>query len=193
MDDVIQKLQETKTLYRNTIKCFKANDPEYIHYLNACINSSHSVADVVKKTGRNINRKKFDAWYQQEESKVFDEQDADFGLLRNVTDHQKPINSKQRIFSGTVGETNKKFQNVRVRIDLQALIAEAVSKSNGKTISVPVSPIDEDIVIEEFDNKKQKIVRKEHFIKSLGLYIRKLEILVSDFSNFTEEYNSNKQ
>lgn len=184
MDSVIQKLEEAKKFYRDATKSFESNDPEYIHYLNACVNSSRSVTLVMQKIGRNLDRQKFDAWYEQEKNKIFDEQDGDFVLLRNITDHQKPINSKQKIFSGTVGEPNKKFENVCVRFNLQTLTAEAISTSGDKIIPVPTSPINKDIVIEEFDDDKKKMVRKEHFIKNLKTYLSKLETMVDEFSNF---------
>jgi hypothetical protein len=184
MDSILQKLEETKHLYRDTLKNFEADDPAYIHYLNACVNSSRSVTFVMQKIGRSTDKQHFNSWYEQEKNKIFDEQDNDFVLLRNISDHQKPINSKQKIFSGTVGAPNKKFENVCVRINLETLTAEAISTSDGKNITVPTSPISKDIVVEEFDGDKQKIVRKEHFIKNLGIYITKLETIVEDFSNF---------
>lgn len=184
MDSILQKLEETKLLYHDALKNFEADNPAYIHYLNACINSSRSVTFIMQKIGRSTDKQKFDPWYEQEKNKIFDEQDNDFVLLRNISDHQKPISSKQRIFSGTVGAPNEKFENVRVRFNLETLTAEAISTSDGKNITVPTSPISKDIVVEEFDDDKQKVVRKEHFIKNLGSYIAKLETIVEDFSNF---------
>ncbi|OGD63249.1 hypothetical protein A2215_04645 [Candidatus Berkelbacteria bacterium RIFOXYA2_FULL_43_10] len=184
MDSIFQKLAEAKRLYQDAINCFEANDNEYIHYLNACVNSARSVTFVMQKIGRNPDKSKFDIWYEQEKIKIFDEQDKDFVILRNISDHQKPINSKQRVFSGTVGEPNKKFENVQVRFNLETLTAEAISTSNGKKIIVPTSPINKDIVVEEFDDDKKKIIRKEHFIKNLGSYLSKLEKMVENFTNF---------
>lgn len=184
MESILQKLNETKQFYNDALKNFEKNEPEYIHYLNACVNSARSVTFILQKTGRNLNKQKFDKWYEQEKSKIFDKEDNDFVSLRNISEKQKPINSKQRIISGTIGAPNQKFENVCARIKLETLTAEARSISDGKSISVPTSPVGKDIVVEEFDDDKKKIVRKEHFIKSLGLYIAKLETIVKDYSDF---------
>lgn len=184
MDAVLQKLDEAKRLYQDARRNFDADQPDFIHYVNASLNSARSVTLVMQKVGKNYDKQKFVAWYEQEKSRIFCEEDDDFILLRNITDHQKPINPNQRIYSGTIGEPNKKFENIRLRINLVNLTAEAISITDGKKIPVPASAIDKDFVVEEFDSKTQKIVRKEHFIKSLGKYLDKLEIIVQDFEKF---------
>jgi hypothetical protein len=158
---------------------FEMSKKEYIYHLNAFVNSARNVTLVMQK--EYAHAEGFDDWYEGIRAAT-PEEFREFIQIRNISIKEKSIEPYLLTGQFDLGVTLPPKSSAKIAITLNHEKKEVEIKvvySNGKT-EVSTKPLLMDFLIYEAANKKHKEVVINDFIKVSQLYIRFLEMIVSD-------------
>ena len=184
MSTILYKLNESKFFLRKTRESFSGKESVFIYYLNAFVSSARSITFLMQKEYKTLPD--FKKWYERYKKSMPGKFEK-FKDLRNISVKQKQIRPHQFIQTVTLGENGIATESgesveITIKANSNDAIVEHFSKNN-KVKTSKIVQTSHDFIVEEFDTKKNREVRIDHFLKEADEYLYFLEKMIKDCIN----------